>query len=306
MFEARVIPGYPQYAVTNSGQIYSSSTKSEVPQYLLNGYACCDVFYESITSTLPVHRAVALAWVENPRRGIAEVVNHKDGDPLNNWHENLEWVTVSENNYHAVNNGLRRDCIRCRIRDFQTGKVTTFESMAQAAEWMGLRPDTSAHQLLPKKFGALVADRFEVRLEGDDTPWFYESRSERVSARYQVLVDEVTGRQREFYSTSDLLKGYQLYGSPSKAIPELVKFAQSRLPQHRFQIEDSYARNRAGIVRQTSPSIRIEVEAKKGDETKRFDSLTECADFFNVDRSKIALRLNTDRDLDGWLFSQPS
>lgn len=46
-----------------------------------------------------VHTLVAEEWVSGYEEGL--VVNHKDGNKLNNTRENLEWVTQAENVKHA-------------------------------------------------------------------------------------------------------------------------------------------------------------------------------------------------------------
>jgi len=53
-----------------------------------------------------VHRLVAETWLE--KHFNKDVVNHLDGNKLNNKHTNLEWCTRSENDIHAFANDLRK------------------------------------------------------------------------------------------------------------------------------------------------------------------------------------------------------
>lgn len=304
--EFRVIPGYGGYAVNSSGTIKSIERDLILQQYLFNGYLIVDAFRGSLTETLPVHRAVALAWVSNPNPDQFTIVNHVDGNPLNNSWCNLEWTDHSGNNYHAVNNGLRNDNIPCRVRDFVTGEVFEFMSMAQAAEFMGLRKDSSQYQLSPKMFGKLVNERYEFRYAGDSRPWFYENRTERITpARYMVVVTEEDGQAKEIYSTRTLLKDYQLYDSPAgKSIPALAQYGNEKYPSKNFQVRDSYTEDQFRATRDTKPSYAMPITASRNSETMSFESLTKCADHFKVDRSSIKNRLNNGKNLDGWTFTQ--
>jgi hypothetical protein len=62
-------------------------------------------FRKKGTHTRLVHRLVANAFIPNIYN--KPQVNHKDGDKLNNFKNNLEWVTNSENQKHAYKLGLQ-------------------------------------------------------------------------------------------------------------------------------------------------------------------------------------------------------
>lgn len=69
------------------------------------GYSIVSLCSGNIKHTKTVHRIVALVYL--PKKDGALCVNHKDGYKSNNAVENLEWVTVSENNLHAFKIGLK-------------------------------------------------------------------------------------------------------------------------------------------------------------------------------------------------------
>ena len=56
--------------------------------------------------TVKIHRLVAESFI--PKVDGKTSINHKDGNPLNNYYGNLEWCTQKENVDHAIKIGLRK------------------------------------------------------------------------------------------------------------------------------------------------------------------------------------------------------
>jgi hypothetical protein len=77
-----------------------------------------------------VHILVAETYIFNPEPNIFVEVNHKNGHKYDNYVDNLEWVTTSENNLHAYRIGLKKSNGR-PVKILETGK--TYSSIAECA-----------------------------------------------------------------------------------------------------------------------------------------------------------------------------
>jgi hypothetical protein len=68
------------------------------------GYLCYDLFNNGIRKNTKAHFLVASEFISE--RPLKMVINHKDGDKINNHFSNLEWISQKENCIHAFKKGL--------------------------------------------------------------------------------------------------------------------------------------------------------------------------------------------------------
>ena len=88
------------YTIREDGTITNKDGSVKTPYG--KGYDAVKLYYNGRYNQHYVHRLVAEAFID----GRDETVNHKDGNKQNNHVSNLEWMSYSDNNKHARENGL--------------------------------------------------------------------------------------------------------------------------------------------------------------------------------------------------------
>ena len=99
------IPDYENYIIYDTGELLNETTGKMLNGSIrLSGYKQYRLSKNNEKVSFYAHRLVAEAFLPNPDN--LPIVNHKDGNKLNNNLENLEWVSYSENCEHAHQTGL--------------------------------------------------------------------------------------------------------------------------------------------------------------------------------------------------------
>lgn len=107
---SKVISGFPNYVVSNSGEIFSlKRNKTLKPYKTSKGYL--QVRLEG-GKAFHVHRLVAEAFIPNPDN--LPQVNHINEDKTDNRVENLEWCNQSQNMQHGTGSERRSNTLKGR------------------------------------------------------------------------------------------------------------------------------------------------------------------------------------------------
>jgi hypothetical protein len=110
----RIIKDFPNYSVSNLGNVINNKSNKLMKLCVKGGYYTVSLIGIG-KKTFKVHRLVALGFIENLDN--KPEVNHKDKNRLNNNVNNLEWNTRSENNKHrckdlTIKNNKNKQIIR--------------------------------------------------------------------------------------------------------------------------------------------------------------------------------------------------
>lgn len=105
-YKMKDIPGWEGlYACTTTGEIWSHRRQKFMsPSKNKRGYLHIVFYKDKNRYDYRVNRLIAMTFLDNTEN--KKQVNHIDGNKLNNYLSNLEWVTAEENIEHAKKHHL--------------------------------------------------------------------------------------------------------------------------------------------------------------------------------------------------------
>ena len=136
------------YEISNFGNVRSVERTDSLGRFkkakLLNktinnsGYQYVSLFYNNTHIKMLIHRLVADHFIEKKSENL--VVNHKDGNKLNNCVDNLEWVSQKQNILHSWENGLshRNNCKKIKQLDKKGNIIKIYDAIMDAERATGI------------------------------------------------------------------------------------------------------------------------------------------------------------------------
>lgn len=138
--------GHENYFITKSGHLYSifivggqgrtdiTKPREVKSKFTNDGYLEVLLSNNKKKTCIRLHRLVATQFIGPIEEGM--VINHKDGNKLNNDVSNLEIVTIRENVIHAIKTGLivKHTIV---ITVYLDGKEYKFESYESCLDYFG-------------------------------------------------------------------------------------------------------------------------------------------------------------------------
>ncbi len=117
--------------ISNIGRIHT--TRGKWYGTIVNRYYRYKSTYSQ--KSYSIHRLVAIAFIQNNNKN--KIINHIDGNKLNNNSINLEWCTYKENTNHAVNKLNNKMTIKIQQIDINTNNIIQiFNSIKDASNYI--------------------------------------------------------------------------------------------------------------------------------------------------------------------------
>lgn len=135
--EWKIIEDGGSYEISNYGRVRNKNTNNILKLSFLDGYLAISLKMNNHKTLSKIHRLVATRFLVCPNE--THVVNHKDGNKLNNHISNLEWVSASENVKHAYRTGLNKGK-KIKVSQYTLDNVfiKEYESIDMAEKEMGV------------------------------------------------------------------------------------------------------------------------------------------------------------------------
>lgn len=137
--EWKEIPDFPLYLISSHGRVMNSKTKRLLKPYTKPaGYLQINLWKNKKGYSKDIHQLVYISFTEDfDLQGY--VINHIDGNKVNNNITNLEKVTYKENNLHAIYITKVNTCAKPVFQLNEKGDIVNeFNSIAEASRITGI------------------------------------------------------------------------------------------------------------------------------------------------------------------------
>ena len=152
---------HEKYFIWPDGTVFNSFGRKLGVKTNKSGYKCV-VLGRNCNELL--HRLIAEAFIPNPNN--LPIINHIDGNKLNNSIENLEWCTHSQNTLHAYETGLtvgKKCAPALSIREKEYIRQHLLESSTKIAKEIGRSAATVVRQLRKYRKEAGIKENYNAR-----------------------------------------------------------------------------------------------------------------------------------------------
>lgn len=166
------------YAITSCGKVWSYRAKKFLKSYDSRGYLKVRLCKNGEEKQFTVHRLVAEAYIPNPDPEHKKYINHKDEVKTHNWINNLEWVTLTENNNYGTRNERAAKTLSKPVYCVELDRI--FESQKAAAKEMGLYRSALSYCCNGK------------RKTAGGYHWRFATESEITAHKLKTSLDELT------------------------------------------------------------------------------------------------------------------
>ena len=300
-----VIPGYERYSVNREGLIYDRILRTEV--YVSSKISESKKTYKYIRGGVAVHRLVALTFLDDSHvpKTQKKIVNHLNGNTLDNSVENLEWTTYQGNSIHAYATGLRKDNIPLLCKDIRTGEIKRFYSYWDCARHFNTNGANIFHYLKSIRPNKIFEDYYIIIKEGDIWPAIDINsiyNSSNGLSRKIILISKMTNTKYLSKSISDLC-GYTnlskwYLGNEIRKLNDNNRSLEIRdwiIIPFNLATEDERKDTTNIVIEQNSHLIsrgkripkKIEVQDLQTKEIKLWNSIEEFGNFLGIKKNTI-------------------
>ncbi len=211
MEEWRTVTEFPNYDVSNLGNIKNNKSGKMLRPCVKSGYYHISLVNDSNKKNFKVHRLVALLFIENPEN--KSEVNHKDKNKLNNHLSNLEWMTRRENNIHRCQ-GVKITCNKNKVVyriDMESNEILEkYNSIELAGEWAFKNGYTKTVHNGRNSIGNCVNGLSKVAYK---FKWEYENKNTLENEIWKQVVLENVDMKDKTYFVSNLGRFKNSYGT---------------------------------------------------------------------------------------------